>query len=151
MNIKDRLRVYEGTKSYQEKLGYYRNGKFWIYKDTLNKSTIGYGHLVLPDEDFSAGISEMEADTLLSRDLANAVLQVQSLKLNVPDDWKDFLVIMVFQLGINGVKKFRKMISALESKNYSEAVIQVRDSIWYLQTPNRINDMVKELKKNKGH
>lgn len=145
--IKERIKKYEGTKEYQEKKGYYRNDKFYPYQDSLGKWTIGYGRLIDGEQDrYKSGISEMEADTLLSRDLANAVLQVQSLKLNVPDDWKDFLVIMVFQLGLSGVKKFRKMLSALEAKNYSEAVLQVCNSLWYLQTPNRINDMIKELK-----
>lgn len=145
MDIKGRLWIYEGTKEYQTKMNYFRNGKFYPYKDSLGKLTIGCGHLVLKNENFNDGITEKEADILLSRDLANVILDVHSLGLNVPDDWNDFLIIMTFQLGINGVKKFRKMMTALKAKNYREAIVQARDSLWYKQTPNRVDDMIRQL------
>jgi GH24 family phage-related lysozyme (muramidase) len=97
-------------------MNHFRNGKFYPYKDSLGKLTIGCGHLVLKSENFSDGITEKEADILLSRDLANVILEVQSLGLSVPDDWNDFLIIMTFQLGINGVKKFKRMMTALKAK-----------------------------------
>ncbi len=43
-DIKERLRIYEGSMEYQKFLGYYKNGKFWTYKDSLGYPTIGYGH-----------------------------------------------------------------------------------------------------------
>ena len=46
MDIKARLIGYEGTKAYQTKLGYFRNGKYHVYKDTVNVDTIGFGHKV---------------------------------------------------------------------------------------------------------
>lgn len=145
MDLKGRLWIYEGTKQYQTKMNYFRNGKFYPYKDSLGKLTIGCGHLVLKNENFNDGITEKEADILLSRDLANVILDVHSLGLNVPDDWNDFLIIMTFQLGINGVKKFRKMINALQVNNFREAIVQAKDSLWYRQTPNRVDDMIRQL------
>lgn len=145
MDIKGRLWIYEGTKEYQTKMNYFRNGKFYPYKDSLGKLTIGCGHLVLKNENFNDGITEKEADILLSRDLANVILDVHSLGLNVPDDWNDFLIIMTFQLGINGVKKFKRMMTALKAKNYREAIVQAKDSLWYRQTPNRVDDMIRQL------
>lgn len=147
MDLKSRLKEYEGTQAYQAKLGYFRNGKFWPYSDSLGFSTIGYGHLISKTEKFKNGLTEVEADKLLSCDLAHAVIQVQSLGLNVPDDWNDFLIIMVFQLGLGGVLKFRKMLAALEVQSYKEAIKQVEDSLWYRQTPNRVNDMIAQLRK----
>lgn len=145
MDIKGRLWIYEGTKEYQTKMNYFRNGKFYPYKDSLGKLTIGCGHLVLKNENFDDGITEKEADILLSRDLANVILDVHSLGLNVPDEWNDFLIIMTFQLGINGVKKFKRMINALQVKNFREAIVQAKDSLWYRQTPNRVDDMIRQL------
>nr|DAE96744.1 MAG TPA: lysozyme [Caudoviricetes sp.] len=145
MDLKVRLWIYEGTKEYQTKMNYFRNGKFYPYKDSLGKLTIGCGHLVLKSENFSDGITEKEANKLLSRDLANVILEVQSLGLSVPDDWNDFLIIMTFQLGINGVKKFKRMMTALKAKNYREAIVQAKDSLWYRQTPNRVDDMIRQL------
>ena len=145
MDVKSRLKEYEGTKEYQAKLGYFRNGKFWTYKDSLSKPTIGYGHLVLPGENYSNGLSEAEADALLDRDISTARNQLNILNVSVPDDWSDFLVIMLFQLGLGGVQKFRGMLQALRDKNYSKAVIEAKDSLWYRQTPNRVNQMISVL------
>jgi GH24 family phage-related lysozyme (muramidase) len=58
MDLKVRLWIYEGTKEYQTKMNYFRNGKFYPYKDSLGKLTIGCGHLVLKSENFSDGITE---------------------------------------------------------------------------------------------
>ncbi|ENV4137228.1 glycoside hydrolase family protein [Escherichia coli] len=145
-DLKTRLKEYEGTKEYQTKLKYFRNGKFYPYTDSLGFSTVGYGHLIQRGEDFSTGITENEADQLLSRDLAKVHVQVQTLGLTLPDDWNDFLVIMVFQLGITGTLKFKKMICALQARNYSEAIKQAKDSLWYKQTPNRVDSMIAVLK-----
>jgi lysozyme len=145
MDVKSRLKEYEGSKAYQQKLGYYRDGKFWVYKDSLQKDTIGYGHLVLPGENFSNGLTEQEADALLDRDIAIAKGQLSKLNISVPDDWSDFLLIMLFQLGLGGVQKFRGMLQALRDQNYPRAVIEARDSLWYRQTPNRVNQMIAVL------
>ena len=33
----------EGSMAYQQKKGYFKNGKFWVYSDSLGFPTIGYG------------------------------------------------------------------------------------------------------------
>jgi lysozyme len=43
-----------------------------IYLDEGGAPTIGWGHLILPGEDFSAGITQDQADTLLLSDLYDA-------------------------------------------------------------------------------
>jgi lysozyme len=50
---------------------------------------------------------------------------------------------MIFQLGGNGVSKFRKMWAALQEDppNYFEAHVQMLDSRWAKQTPNRAKEM----------
>lgn len=147
MDLKQRLINYEGTKEYQQTRGYYKQGKFWMYKDTEGYDTIGYGHLVLNSEreKFKDGITPMDADLLLAWDIDRTKKDVQTLGLTLPKDWEDFMIIMVFQLGLSGTKKFRKMITALQKQDWKEAINQAKDSLWYRQTPNRLNDMVKNL------
>ncbi|HEI9001008.1 TPA: glycoside hydrolase family protein [Citrobacter koseri] len=147
MDLKDRLIIYEGTKEYQMTRGYYKNGKFWMYKDSEGYDTIGYGHLVLNSEreKFKNGITPMDADLLLAWDIDRTVRDVATLGLSLPKDWEDFMIIMTFQLGLGGVKKFKKMIAALKAQNWKEAINQAKDSLWYRQTPNRLNDMIKQL------
>lgn len=147
MDLKQRLINYEGTKEYQQTRGYYKQGKFWMYKDTEGYDTIGYGHLVLNSEreKFKDGITPMDADLLLAWDIDRTKKDVQTLGLTLPKDWEDFMIIMVFQLGLSGTKKFRKMITALQKQDWKEAINQAKDSLWYRQTPNRLNHMVKNL------
>ncbi|MEN3752490.1 glycoside hydrolase family protein [Mangrovibacter sp. SLW1] len=144
MDLKEQLKEYEGTKQYQAKLGYFRNGKFWTYKDSLGYSTIGYGHLVLQGENFSNGLTEEEADKLLAIDIHKAQTAAATLDLNLPKDsrWNDFIVMMVFQLGIGGTRKFKKFLAALKAGNYATAIIEVKDSNWYRQTPKRVDSMI---------
>ena len=145
MELKKRLKQYEGTREYQAKLKYFRNGKFYPYKDSLGYETIGYGHLMESSLDYSQGITEAQADALLENDIQKARIQYSTLGLHLPNDWQDFMIIMIFQLGLAGVQKFKKMIAALKVHDYKEAIKQAKDSRWYVQTPNRLNDMVDQL------
>lgn len=148
MDIKERLWIYEGTREYQKTRGYFRQGKFWIYKDSEGYDTIGAGHLVQnhEHEKFKSGITPMDADLLLAWDIDRTMKDVKTLGLTLPKDWEDFMIIMVFQLGLAGTKKFKKMIAALKVQDYKEAIKQAKDSLWYRQTPNRLNAMIAELK-----
>lgn len=146
MELKERLKIYEGSREYQAKFKYFRDGKFYPYADSLGKMTVGYGHLITKNEDFSGGLTEAEADALLDTDIAIAVTAVEKLGLTVPSDWNDFLVLMIFQLGLAGVQKFEKMLAALRVQNYSQAVKQAKDSLWARQTPFRVLDMIGQLK-----
>ena len=63
--------------------------------------------------------------------------------LKISDDAKFLIIEMIFQLGSAGVQKFRKMWEALKEDppNYKEASVQMLDSRWAKQTPNRAQEM----------
>jgi lysozyme len=44
---------------------------------------------------------------------------------------------MIFQLGPGGVSKFKKTFDYVKMKKFKEASIEMLDSRWYKQTPNR--------------
>jgi len=46
---------------------------------------------------------------------------------------------MAYQLGMNGLSKFKNMLSALENGDWKEAAKQSLDSKYARQTPNRAN------------
>lgn len=126
-------------------MGYYRNGMFRVYKDSLGFPTIGYGHLLKPGESFPNGITEETADKILYNDMVSARNDSYKLGLALPNDWQDFMVLMVFQLGITKTRQFKKMIAALKKGDYKEAVVQAKSSAWYVQTPNRVDAMIADL------
>ncbi|CNH80631.1 Phage-related lysozyme (muraminidase) [Yersinia pekkanenii] len=145
MELKAKLKEYEGTKAYQTKFGYFKNDKFWVYKCSEGFPTIGYGHLVLRNEKaYYDGITEHQADLLLEQDIEIARTGVNSLKLNLPPEsrWNEFLIMMIFQLGLAGTKQFKRFLAALSTGNYATAILEVKDSKWYRQTPNRVESMI---------
>lgn len=145
-DIKERLRLYEGSLDYQKHLGYYKNGKFWVYKDSLGYPTIGYGHLLQKDEDFSNGITPIEADILLAHDIEKAKAGLRTLNLGtLPKDIEDYLVIMVFQLGMSGTSKFKKLLAAAKIGDREGMRRESKDSLWYKQTKSRVDDMNNQL------
>ena len=122
-----------------------------VYLDTLGKRTVGVGHLCV--EDFWEDDKEYEEDFLmgiLEKDLQSAIDQADDMckNLTISDDAKIIIIEMIFQLGGNGVSKFRKMWQALQQDppDYAEASVQMLDSRWAKQTPNRAQEMAKHMK-----
>ena len=54
---------------------------------------------------------------------------------------------MIFQLGVKGVSNFKKMIKYLNKKKYMTC-LEMMDSLWYKQTPERVNNLIKNYIKN---
>jgi lysozyme len=125
----------------------YRNK---VYLDTLNKRTVGVGHLCV--EDFWEDGKEYDEDFLmgiLEKDLQSAIDQADDMcsNLTISDDAKIIIIEMIFQLGGTGVSKFRKMWQALQQDppDYAEASVQMLDSRWAKQTPNRAQEMARHM------
>ena len=127
----------------------YRNK---VYLDTLNKRTVGVGHLCV--EDFWEDDKEYEESFLmeiLQRDLQEAIRGAKELMeehgcADIDERAEEILIEMVFQLGRTGVKKFRNMWKCLSELNYLGASFEMLDSRWAKQTPNRAKDMAEQMK-----
>tara|TARA_R100000231_G_scaffold19271_1_gene19194 strand:+ start:276 stop:710 length:435 start_codon:yes stop_codon:yes gene_type:complete len=116
-----------------------------VYKDSLGYATIGYGHLVRPDEQWEEGkeYSKEELEHVFKNDFNNAVDQATGLMngISLDDKAREVIIEMVFQLGVGGVGKFKKMWEALRNGDYAEASVQMLDSRWAKQTPNRAESL----------
>jgi len=120
-----------------------------IYLDTLGKATIGYGHLVVDDDAYIEG--QVYSEELLYKqfglDFDKAFLQAQELweDYHLPHTAQEIIIEMVFQLGMGGVSKFRKMWEALKDRDFEEAAAQMLDSRWAKQTPRRCQEMASRM------
>ena len=121
----------------------YRNT---VYLDTLGKRTVGVGHLCV--EDFWEDEKEYEEKFLmdiLQKDLQSSIDSAEDLceGLKISDDAKILIIEMIFQLGKNGVSKFKNMWSALKQNppQYDVAATEMLDSRWAKQTPGRAKEM----------
>ena len=120
------------------------------YKDSLGYLTIGYGRLI--DKAKHGGISEAEAEYLLQNDVS---IVLAALHRNIPffDSLcvprQAVLVNMAFQMGIQGVQKFKKTLSLVEMGDYDGAADGMLKSLWAKQTPNRAAEMAQQMRTGK--
>ena len=122
-----------------------------VYEDTLGKRTVGFGHLCVEDHwEDGKKYDKVYLEKILEDDLQYAINQGEGMckDLKVSDDAKFLIIEMIFQLGSAGIQKFRRMWSALgeDPPNYKEASVQMLDSRWAKQTPNRAQEMAGHMK-----
>jgi len=107
-----------------------------VYRDTLGFNTIGYG-TKLP-------LSKKEASVLLEMRLKEKTKELEEKEPfinSLPLDKQSILVEMSYQLGVNGVLKFKKMWVALKNSDYKIAALEMLDSRWHIQTPRRAKEL----------
>lgn len=99
--------------------------------------TIGYGRLLCAP----GGITLQEATEMFGSDWTKAENQAATLPCYrmVNAVRQGVLTEMVFQLGIDGVRKFVKMLDCLTRHDYDGAADQMLASQWAKQTPERAN------------
>ena len=115
-----------------------------VYKDSLGFDTIGYG-FAIKDLEIDENISE--AILIKKLLILTKSCHAKFKWLNVlPDEVKEVVYEMVYQLGLSGVSKFKKTIAYIKNKDYENASIEMLDSRWAVQTPSRANYLSEKLK-----
>ena len=134
MSLIDSIKQHEGYRSK-------------VYDDSLGIPTIGYGFAIKDLE-----LDEDICDIILERkikELATRVNLTFSWYRYMPQEIKDVVMNMCYQLGVGGFSKFKKTIAYLQNKQFHDASQEMLDSLWAKQTPNRakeLSDRVKEVK-----
>jgi lysozyme len=112
--------------------------KLFAYKDHLGYLTIGVGRLI--DKRKGGGISEEESAYLLSNDINRIDADLRSRLAwfaNLDEVRQEALINMAFQLGVDGLLKFRNTLAAIRDERYEHAAELARQSLWAKQTPAR--------------
>lgn len=111
------------------------------YQDSEGLLTIGVGRLI--DKSRGGGISREESRHLLANDIRKWMAIAGQWQWFDALDWprQGVIICMLHQLGAKGVSGFRKMIAAIERKDYAEAATQMLNSTWRSQTPVRCERM----------
>ena len=122
------------------------------YKDQLGHLTIGYGHLILSNEKIllKKQIHKKELEEIFEKDFKNAVTcfnhTFKSFIVNKKET--ELLIEMIFQLGIKGCLKFKNLIKNMKKGNKHLVCLDMMDSLWYKQTPNRVKTLIKTFLNN---
>ena len=136
-DIKDRIKKHEG----------YSN---CVYEDTLGKRTIFYGHLCVEDHWQDNVVYTLEeGEEVFEDDFEKAFTQAKQITkgLDLPVTAMGVIIEMIFQLGIGGVSKFKKMWAALEKLDYVTASDEMLNSKWHReQTPGRAEELAAIMK-----
>ena len=115
-----------------------------VYKCTEGYDTIGYGFAIK-----DLVLSEDICDMILERKLAELKIRVVRqfpFFDNCPEEVQDVLMEMCFQIGVKGVSKFSKTIDHIMRKDYRAASVEMLDSKWATQTPNRAKKLSDQMK-----
>ena len=123
------------------------------YQDRLGFFTIGYGHLIKKNEKnfLKKKYSRNYLVNIFEKDFNKAVNQYKKNYQNIKYDQKSkqVLIEMIFQLGIQKQKKFIKMMKYLKTKKLFMAAFEMKNSLWYKQTPKRVDLLINMLLKKK--
>lgn len=110
------------------------------YRCTEGYLTIGYGRNL-----DTVGVSETEAEVMLMNDIYAATTDLAKLFpgwQSFPQEKRDALVDMRFNLGPSRFRMFRRMIAAVQAKDWSTAAAEAKDSKWYGQVGDRSKRIV---------
>ena len=138
-NLKKRIKLNEGfsPKPYKDQLGYL---------------TIGYGHLILSNEKIllKKKIHKKELEEIFEKDFKKALSNFNNTFKSFTSDKKEaeLLIEMIFQLGIKGCLKFKNLIKNMKKGNKHRVCLDMMDSLWYKQTPNRVKTLIKTFLNN---
>ena len=117
--------------------------RLFPYVDTTGHLTIGAGRNLSVN-----GISSAEAELLLDNDIARCERELlTALPWVASLDWirHAVLVSLVFNMGLAGLLGFRKMLAALEGQDYDGAALELLQSRYAEQVPQRAARLAKQL------
>ena len=121
------------------------------YLDSLGHPTSGDGHLITKKETkiFKAKFSKKFLSNLFDKDFRTA-LTAYKKNFNYKKhskNTKEVLIEMIFQLGIKKQKKFVKMNKHMQNNDMFLAALEMKNSLWYKQTPKRLDGLINLLLK----
>ena len=126
-------------KNLLEKIKHHEGFVGHVYKCTEGFDTIGYG-FAIKDLEMPEHIAEELLILKLEKLQKNANSRFKWLE-DMPQEVQEVVINMCYQLGVNGVSKFRKAISAMQEGDWEEAADEMLDSLWARQTPNRAKEL----------
>lgn len=129
--------------------------KYEIYNDHLGYPTFGIGHLILEsDEEYGkpvgTPVSEERVRECFEKDIETAIGECEYLYSErtfegLPDEVREILVNMMFNLGRPRLSKFVNFNEAIRRHDWEEAAKEGRDSLWYTQVTNRAERLMSRL------
>ena len=114
----------------------------FIYEDTKGRRTIGIGF------NLEAGMSQEEAELLASFRI-NKIAEVLRYKIknfnSLSATRQDVLIDVAYNVGINGLLGFEKMLTAIDELDYKRAKLELLDSNAARELHNRYGELAEMM------
>ena len=131
----------------------------FTYLDSRGFETIGYGtRFPFTETDRRACFESVNLDSVMHDGLTltqgDCLLRsrLSTHYIDLINRWEPFtdkpemvqlaLTDMGYQLGVDGLLGFHKMLSALQRKDYPAAILEAENSAWDKETPSRVDRVV---------
>ncbi len=114
------------------------------YLDTVGKLTVGFGRNL---ED--VGINMVEAEYLLKKDVRQVrqrLMDQLPIFLELSPIRQAVLENMAFNLGLDGLMRFKRMLAAINYGDYTLAAKEMLDSKWAKQVGSRAVELADQMK-----
>lgn len=117
------------------------------YQDHLGYWTIGIGTLI--DKRKVGGLRPEESAFIFQNRIR---LKQEEVERRLPwfnkldDARKGVLLNMAFQMGVNGLLGFKNTLAMVERGDYAGAANGMKHSLWYRQTPERAERLMKQMR-----
>ena len=127
--------------------------KFEIYLDHLGLPTFGIGALV-KDDDPECGQpvgTPVDEERVRQRFNLDIAVTIEDCKIlyddfdDLPEECQHIIANMMFNMGRPRLSRFHKMKKAVDNGDWVEASVQMKDSLWARQVPNRADRLVKRM------
>ena len=128
--------------------------KFEIYNDHLGYPTFGIGHLITEDDPehgqpLGTPISVDRVREAFEKDVDRVRLDCLKLYpdfVDLPEEAQLVIANMMFNMGLPRLSQFKKMKAAIDDRDWEEAAVQMEDSRWYRQVPNRADRLIDRIR-----
>lgn len=130
--LEDQLKIDEGCK-------------YEIYLDSKGFPTCGIGHLIIkkdPEYKMPLGtkITSQRVDELFAIDVQSCIKGCKQCFADFdkfPEELQQILANMMFNLGYTRFLAFRKLIVAINHRDYKTAAAEMLNSAWFSQVKSR--------------
>jgi GH24 family phage-related lysozyme (muramidase) len=119
-----------------------------VYHDHLGLPTVGIGHLILGSDEVGSPITEDRCVALFEHDVQSVLSDCKILHQGwdgYPEEAKQVIANMMFNMGRTRLTGFRKHVAALQSGDWKTAAVEGRDSKWYRQVTKRAERLMVRL------
>lgn len=133
--------------------------RYEIYIDSLGFPTFGIGHLLTKHDiewivwnntprGAKVKVSKERVEEVFRKDMEACLVDCKIVFpdfLKFDEELKQIIANMMFNLGLNRFKGFKRFIKAIKEKDFKEAADEMMNSDWYFQVGDRAKRLVARM------